>query len=179
MTISHKTDRLYFAMMTKDDGDLMLNLDSDPEVMRHITHGKTTTAAEMRDFYIPRMLSYYNPAKGWGLWKAFRRTDDEFIGWFLLRPMADDPQAVEIGWRFKQEFWGMGYGTEGARLFRDHAFGQDNVRKLVAIALPENKGSRRIMEKIGMSYIKTYSHKDPQFPAETVVLYEMVNVLSE
>ncbi len=156
----------------------MLDLDSDPEVMLYINHGKTTTPDEMENFYIPRMLGYTDPGKGWGLWKAFRKSDDEFAGWFLLRPMTDTPGRVEIGWRFKRKFWGKGYATEGARLFREHAFHQDGILKLAAIAMPENHASRRIMEKIGMSYIKTYLHKDPQFPAEEVVLYEMDNPFS-
>lgn len=157
--------------MTENDGDLMLDLDSDPEVMRYITDGKTTTAEDMREIYMPRMLSYTKPDKGWGLWKTYRKEDNEFIGWFLLRPLKDNPQTIEIGWRLKRKFWGMGYGTEGATLLRDHAFRQNGVFKLMATALPGNIGSRKIMEKIGMSFIKTYQHEDPLFTA-TAVLYE-------
>lgn len=172
MPETYESDRLYFAMMTVNDGDLMLDLDSDPEVMRYITHGKTHTAEEIRDIFIPRMQSYTNREKGWGLWKTFRKKDDQFIGWFLLRPDRDNPQNVEIGWRLKRAYWGKGYGTEGATVFRDHIFRQDGISKIWAIALPDNTGSRKIMEKIGMTYIKTYLHEDPMF-RETAVLYEL------
>ena len=90
---TYRSKQLYYTMMTKNDGELMLDLDSDPEVMRHITRGKTTTADEMHDIYIPRMKSYTDPTRGWGLWKAFQREDDQFIGWFLLRPFQDDPRG--------------------------------------------------------------------------------------
>lgn len=169
---TYHSERLYYAMMTEGDGDLMLDLDSDPELMRYITRGKTTTADDMSNIYIPRMKSYTEPARGWGLWKAFRREDDQFIGWFLLRPLKGDPEAVEIGWRFKRKFWGKGYGTEGAVVFRDHAFEQPGTLKLIAIAMPDNEGSRKIMEKIGMTYIKTYLHEDLLFKTKAV-LYEM------
>lgn len=159
-------------MMTENDSGLMLDLDSDPEVMRYITNGKTTTPKDMRDIYIPRMKSYTNHDKGWGIWKVFRKEDDLFIGWYLLRPHKDKPQEVEIGWRFKKAYWGNGYGTEGAKLFVGHVFKQDNISKVWAIALPENLGSRKIMEKIGMTYVKTYTHNDPLFK-EDVVLYEL------
>lgn len=173
MPETYQSDRLYYSMMTVNDGDLMLDLDSDPEVMRYITDGKTTTAEEIHQIYIPRMQSYTNPDKGWGLWKAFRREDNEFVGWFLLRPLKDNPQDVEIGWRFKRKFWGMGYATEGANLFRDHVFRQDGVSKLMAIAKPDNVGSRKIMEKIGMRYIKIYLHEEPPFFSGELVLYEL------
>lgn len=169
---TYESERLYFTMMTENDGDLMMDLDSDPEVMRHITNGKTTTPDEMRNIYIPRMKSYTNPSKGWGLWKTFRKMDDEFIGWFLIRPIKDDPASVEIGWRFKRKFWGKGYGTEGAKIFRDHVFRQEGILKLVAIAMPDNIGSHKIMEKIGMTYKKTYFHDEPLFKGE-LVLYQM------
>tara|TARA_R110002073_G_scaffold324846_4_gene503191 strand:+ start:2158 stop:2697 length:540 start_codon:yes stop_codon:yes gene_type:complete len=173
MSVKYETDRLTYAMMTAEDGDLMLDLDSDPEVMRYITNGKCTTPEDMRDVYIPRMLSYTDETCGWGLWKTFRKEDGGFIGWFLLRPNKDAPREVEIGWRFKQKYWGMGYGTEGATLFRDHSFAQANVEKLYAIALPGNTGSIGIMKKIGMTFIKRYIHEDTIFDPEEVVHYEM------
>ncbi len=175
MPKTYKTDRLYYAMITESDGDLMLDLDSDPEVMRYITNGKTTTPDEMRDIYIPRMQRYTNPDKGWGIWKTFRKEDDAFIGWFLLRPLKENPQDVEIGWRFKRKYWGKGYGTEGAGLFRDHSFRQDNISKLVAMAKPDNIGSLKIMEKIGMRYIKTYFHEELPFFSGEFILYELDN----
>ena len=172
MPLTYQSDRLYYAMMTEDDGDLMLDLDSDPEVMRYLTHGKTTSPEEIKEVHIPRMKSYTNHDRGWGLWKAFRKEDDQFIGWFLLRPNREKPEDVEIGWRLKRKFWGMGYGTEGACLFRDHSFQQHGISKLYAIAMPDNMGSQKIMEKIGMRYIHTYLHEDPIF-SEEVVLYSM------
>jgi len=73
MTLTPQSERLNFAMMTEDDGGLMLDLDSDPEVMRYITDGKTSTEQDIQEIYIPRMLSYTNVDKGWGLWETFRK----------------------------------------------------------------------------------------------------------
>lgn len=179
MSLKYESERLRFAMMTDQDGELMLDLDSDPKVMRYITHGKTTSAREMQYLHIPRMISYTDSIKGWGRWKTFRKEDGQFIGWFLLRPYQGNPAEIEIGWRFKQKYWGMGYGTEGARIFRDHAFRQNDVLKIIAIAMSGNKGSCRIMEKIGMGYIKTIIYKDPLLPDEEVVLYEMEKPANE
>jgi len=172
MTLSHTSERLKYSMMTADDSELMIELDSDPEVMRYISHGKINNREDIIKTYVPRMQSYSDYQVGWGIWKTFTQDTDEFVGWFLLRPNKEKPSEVEIGWRLKQKFWGKGYGTEGATIFCNHALNQNGINKVYAIAMPENKGSRRIMEKIGLKYVKTYFHQDPLFEEEAV-LYEM------
>jgi RimJ/RimL family protein N-acetyltransferase len=99
------SERLSYRMMTPDDADFFFDLDDDPEVMRYITGGKTTSMADVHAIFIPRMQSYTNAEKGWGLWKVTVKTSDEFIGWVLVRPMdyfSDAPQwnNIEIGWRY-------------------------------------------------------------------------------
>jgi len=166
-----KTERLTYRLMRAEDIDLLLDLNSDPEVMLYINGGKPTSRKEMIESHIPRMESFSNPEKGWGLWKALTKDSDEFIGWFMLKNLAQWPDEIEMGWRLKKKFWGKGYATEGAAMLYDFAKKQDGIKKVFATALPENVGSHKIMEKIGMKHSKTARHHDPAFP-ETVVYYE-------
>ena len=62
------TTRLTFRLMTEQDDELLFELDQDPAVMRYLTDGKPTSRADISNVFIPRMLSYRNPDKGWGLW---------------------------------------------------------------------------------------------------------------
>lgn len=165
-----KTERLTYALMNADDIDLMLDLNSDPEVMYYINGGNPTSRKEMIESHIPRMESFSNFEKGWGLWKAMTKDTKEFIGWFMLKHLADWLGEIEMGWRLKKKFWGKGYATEGAAMLCDFAKKQDGINKVFATALPENINSHKIMEKIGMKYIKTARHHDPVFP-EIVVYY--------
>jgi RimJ/RimL family protein N-acetyltransferase len=48
--------------------------------------------------------------------------------------------------------WGRGYATEGAAAARDFAFDRLGLNRIMAIALPENRASTRVMEKIGLRY---------------------------
>ncbi|NOZ43349.1 MAG: GNAT family N-acetyltransferase, partial [Alphaproteobacteria bacterium] len=115
--------------------------------------------------------SFTNPEKGRGLWQATTKDSDDFIGWFMLKSLAEQPDEIEIGWRLKKKFWGQGYATEGATMLYDFARKQPGVKKIFATALPENIASHKIMTKIGMKYIKTARHHDPAFP-EIVVYYQ-------
>jgi len=172
------SDRLCYELMTAKDAELMFQLDQDPEVMRYVTAGKLTTREEIAEVYIPRMESYTNPAKGWGLWKVSLIQDKLFIGWILVRPVnffSPDPglDNLELGWRFARESWGKGYATEAAVSVRQVLIEAGNCTQLSALAVEDNQASINIMLKLGMSYIKTDVHRDPLGNNEEVVYYQM------
>jgi RimJ/RimL family protein N-acetyltransferase len=58
---------------------------------------------------------------------------------------------VEVGWALVPELWGRGYATELGAAAVDVAFGL-GVTEVVAFTLPHNAASRRVMEKLGLSY---------------------------
>jgi ribosomal-protein-alanine N-acetyltransferase len=61
-----------------------------------------------------------------------------------------------------KEYWGKGIGTEAARAWLDHGFRDHDLERIVAVAHIENWASRRIMEKLGMTYKKTEFHYDAE-----------------
>ncbi|MEX1221745.1 MAG: GNAT family N-acetyltransferase [Idiomarina sp.] len=169
--------RLSFRLMTEHDGDLMYELDQNPAVMRYISPGRVTTRDDITAVFIPRMLSYRNADKGWGLWQVNTRSDDAFIGFILVRPMyffsdERDDSTIELGWRFKENTWGQGYASEAARHVASVLAAQDkSIKRFSAIAHPDNAGSINIMKKLGMTFVRTFLHKDPLGDTE-VVHYE-------
>ena len=58
--------------------------------------------------------------------------------------------CVEIGWRLSAEYWDRGYATEGTRAALRFGFDALQLREIVALTVPGNVRSRRVMEKIGM-----------------------------
>jgi RimJ/RimL family protein N-acetyltransferase len=50
------------------------------------------------------------------------------------------------------EHWSRGYAVESARAVKDYAFKALGLKRLVAITNPDNNGSIRVLEKIGMKY---------------------------
>jgi RimJ/RimL family protein N-acetyltransferase len=169
--------RLSYTLMTKADGELLFQLDQDPEVMRFLNGGKPSTMAEINEIFIPRMESYLNKQKGWGLWQLSLSSSNEYIGWILVRPMnffseAPEFDNVELGWRFFQSSWGKGYASEAALHIKNTLAKNNDIERFSAIAVKDNLGSIAVMKKIGMFYVKTYLHKDPLFESH-VVYYQI------
>ncbi len=77
----------------------------------------------------------------------------------------DNTETIELGYRYHKKFWGNGYGTEVSRALLQYGFDTINLDSIAAIALPENKASIRIMEKIGMRFIglKNYYNAEVAF----------------
>jgi len=65
-----------------------------------------------------------------------------------------DQSVVEIGWRFlARRCWGGRYNGEMKRLMLEHAF--MTVGRVVFVIGPDNRRSRRAVEKIGAAYVGT------------------------
>ncbi|EDQ02257.1 GNAT family N-acetyltransferase [Shewanella benthica] len=175
------TDRLEFHFMTRKDAEALFELDQDEDVMLYINGGHMTTMEDIRQISIPRLESYANEDEGWGIWKVTAKPSDTleahlYLGWILVRPMDffnDEPEwdNLELGWRFKQVAWGKGYASEAAKAVMDVVTAPDKINKASAIAFEENLGSIKIMEKLGMNFLKKGIHKDPLGDLE-LVYYE-------
>ncbi|HEX9207990.1 MAG TPA: GNAT family N-acetyltransferase [Steroidobacteraceae bacterium] len=150
MHILLETGRLRLRRFTLDDVDLLVELDSDPEVMRYITYGVPTPRQAYVETYLPRWFAIYDRQPGLGYFAAERRDDGEFLGWFHLRDDRIEPEYVELGYRLRRAAWGLGYATEGARAVVRHGFERLGLERISARTLLRNVGSQRVMRKCGL-----------------------------
>ncbi|MED5511502.1 MULTISPECIES: GNAT family N-acetyltransferase [unclassified Pseudoalteromonas] len=161
-----RTARLSFRLMDENDAELLYELDNDPEVMKHLTRGKVSTMQTIKEVFIPRLNAYRNEQKGWGLWQVNIIESNTFIGWVLVRPMGffeqPDFSDLEIGWRFKRMSWGKGYASEAALAIAKAVSEPEEIKSLSATALKANLGSIKVMEKLGLKFVKNYTHQDEQ-----------------
>ena len=74
----------------------------------------------------------------------------------------ENVQRIELGYRLKKSYWGNGYATEGSRALIQKGFMELQVEEVFAITMMENLGSRRVMEKSGLSFIREFLN--PDFP---------------
>lgn len=157
MDVYLETERLVLRRFTADDVDLMVELDSDPAVMRYLTGGEPTPPEVVRERILPNIIAGYKTWGGrFGLLAAQERDTGVFIGWFLLRPERGGPlDKVELGYRLRQAAWSNGYATEGSRALLGKAFTELGVRVVWAETMSANQGSRHVMEKLDMSLVET------------------------
>ena len=158
--IQLETERLRLRRFTEDDADLLVELDSDPDVMRYINGGRPTPRDEIVDDILPRFLNYYERYAGYGFWAVEERATGEFLGWFHLRPRPDSPvQDPELGYRLRRSAWGKGYATEGSRALVEAAFRDHGAQRVYAETMVVNAASQGVMRKAGLRHIRTF-HQD-------------------
>jgi RimJ/RimL family protein N-acetyltransferase len=147
-----ETARLRLRRFAADDLERLVELDSDPEVMRYITFGEPAERAEYENEILPRWLAIYEQTPLLGYWAVEHRTSGQFLGWFHLRPDRIDREHQELGYRFRRVAWGQGYATEGGRALVAHGFGVVGADSISARALVGHLASQRVMQKCGLRY---------------------------
>jgi RimJ/RimL family protein N-acetyltransferase len=91
----------------------------------------------------------------------------QFVGWAGLAYLPEFDE-IDLGYRFLPKYWGGGYATEVSRAILTYGFNKLELRRIIAIAMKENKASIRVMEKIGMEFDKFAPY---EFEGEDVVWY--------
>lgn len=143
-----ETERLILTPIQLEDMPLLVELDSNPEVMRFITNGKPQTEEHYRK-RIPELIAYMDKNPGLGLWIARLKSTNEFIGWYILKHLPNNGE-VEVGFRIKEQFWNKGYSTEAGKALLKHGFETLGLEKIAAIVRPDNFASQAVIKKIGL-----------------------------
>ena len=164
MHVFLETEHLVLRRFTETDVDNLLDLDGDPEVMRFLTGGKSTPRDVVESKTLPRFLDYYERSERFGFWAAIEKSTGTFLGWFAFHPPeGGSSDEVELGYRLKKSSWGKGYATEGSRALIRKGFTELGVQRVFAQTMAVNTASRRVMEKAGLAYSRTF-HEDWQEP---------------
>jgi len=145
-----ETERLKLRYLVQSDFQAIDAMGKDAEVMEFITFGKLKTSEE-NQADLDRWIGYCDGR--FGVWAVINKVTEDFLGWVCLKALPN-PEEIEIGWRFARSAWGRGFATEASKELMRYGFEELQLSYICAIALPENMASRRIMEKLGMSYIR-------------------------
>jgi RimJ/RimL family protein N-acetyltransferase len=162
MEVFLETERLLLRQFTVADADNLVDLDGDPDVMHFITGGRTTPRDEIQNEFLPAFLSYYQTSAGYGFWAAIEKSTGDFLGWFHFRPGPESPPGeAELGYRLRKSAWGQGYATEGSRALIRKGFTELGVQRVFAGTMTVNTASRRVMEKAGLTLVRSFHQPWP------------------
>jgi RimJ/RimL family protein N-acetyltransferase len=88
---------------------------------------------------------------GYGWWAVESLARSGLIGWLGLRYLPET-EETEVAGLLSHRYWGLGLAVEGALEAIRFGFVDHGLGAIIGLALPENSRSRRVLEKLGMSY---------------------------
>jgi RimJ/RimL family protein N-acetyltransferase len=122
-------------------------IDRDPEVMAWMGGVRTP---EETDTYLERNLEHW-VEHGFGIWMLRDPDSGGLIGRAGLRHiLVEREEQVELAYALLPEWWGRGLGTTVARGCLTIAREWIGLPSVVALVLPENHRSRRVLEKAAL-----------------------------
>ncbi len=140
-----------------DDLDAFLEVMSQPQV----GHWLGTEGGFDREG-VERWLEMFDRAwnsHGYCPMAVIERSTGRIIGHCGIR-YNDIYGWNEFMYALHPDVWNKGYTTEACLKWRDIAFNELDIHEIYSYTLPENTGSRRVMEKLGMEYVKNFVHAD-------------------
>jgi RimJ/RimL family protein N-acetyltransferase len=151
------TRRIQLVPLGDEHLEHEVELDSDPEVMRHLT-GRPSTPAEVADRHRHR-LAVARRVPGLGFWAGL--VEGEFVGWWILEPPERPDQGpvagqAELGYRLLRRCWRQGLAGEGSRELLRHGFEDLGLDRVFAETMAVNTASRATMTSLGMAHVRTF-----------------------
>ena len=138
-----------FERLRPEHADVIHRMHRDAEQMAMLGGVRTP---EQTAAYMERNLAHWDEF-GFGIWLLKDVTTNEAIGRTLLRHLdIDGVDEVETGYGFFPAYWGRGLATEATLACLDYGWRVLKLASIVAVTLPVNVRSRRVMEKTGMTY---------------------------
>jgi RimJ/RimL family protein N-acetyltransferase len=168
------TPRLRLRRWRQEDRAPFAELNADPEVTEHFVSAQSRMES---DATVDRIEAHFE-RHGFGFWAAEHAgVFIGFVGIAVPRFETEFTPCVEIGWRLARAWWGQGLATEGARAALACGFDKLGLDEIVALTVPRNARSRRVMEKLGMVYTQDFEHPliPEGHPLRRHVLYRLTS----
>jgi RimJ/RimL family protein N-acetyltransferase len=144
------TERLRLEPIDDHHFDGLQAMNRLPDVMRFLT-GTPETPEQTR--HMIELVKGRWAQFGFSWWAFIERDTGRLVGAGCIQYLGRDPaNPHEIGWRLVPDKWGQGLASEAARTMAGWAFETLDALRLVAVCLPGNDNSAKVMQKLGMRY---------------------------
>ncbi|MFJ4895972.1 GNAT family N-acetyltransferase [Streptomyces sp. NPDC088788] len=158
------TERLCLLPLSPEHLALQVELDADPEVMRHLGGSRSRSQAEAA---LRANLADAERVPGLGSWVGF--VADEFVGYWILRPPGYTDEdlvegCAELGCKILRRHWRKGLGSEGSRELLRHGFEDLGLHRVAAMATAANAASRATLTGLGLLLVREFEADADDFP---------------
>ncbi|MEM0997014.1 MAG: GNAT family N-acetyltransferase [Bacteroidota bacterium] len=141
------TDRLHIRHFHLEDAAFLLELLNSPGWLRYIGDRGVRTLGDAQNYLQSRMLDHYR-RWGYGMYLVAQRGSGRALGACGLVNRTG-LEGVDLGFALLPEFEGQGYAREAAEAVVQDAWWRVELPRLLAITLPENHRSVRLLEQLG------------------------------
>jgi RimJ/RimL family protein N-acetyltransferase len=153
-----ETERLYLRELNFDDIPFILSLLNSPGWLRYIGDRGVKNEDQAKEYLLKGPMKSYGE-NGFGLYLV----EEKISGWSiglcgLLK--RDNLQYPDLGFAFLPDFMGKGFAMEASKGVLDLAKSDLGLVTILAIVLPDNKSSIKLLEKLGFQYMKTVQVKE-------------------
>ncbi len=153
-----QTDRLILRRFVESDAEAMFqNWASSAENLTYVTWDPHSDVEVSRNSICNWLASYAN--LNYYKWAICLKEDPkQVIGDISIVTIDETDSSCEIGYVLGNKYWGCGMMTEALKAVLDFCFTQAGFQKVRARYASLNPASGRVMEKAGMSYLKTVAN---------------------
>ena len=143
------TERLIMRPFTMEDAEPLFTMQQVKGVRRYMPTTDPPTEEQVREMILGSLDHWCE--HGFGRWSLERREAAGFIGWCGLKHLSETDE-VEVAYMLARDHWGRGLATEAAGAAVRFGFETVGLKTIVALVHPDNKASRRVIEKLKMAY---------------------------
>jgi RimJ/RimL family protein N-acetyltransferase len=144
--LSVETGRLTLRAFCASDLDAYAAMQANPEVMRHLVTGRTSTPVEVWRTMATNLGQW--ALRGYGMWAVEEIDGGKFIGSVGIFQPLDWPEP-ELAYSLDQPFWGQGFASEAAAAARDWLFRHFSFQRIASFIRPDNHASKRVARRLG------------------------------
>jgi len=145
-----ETERLALRRLSSDDAEFILELLNEPSFIKNIGDKSVRSRADAVHYIQNGPVASYERF-GFGLYLVELKGSGVPIGICGLLK-RESLQDVDVGFAFLPKFWSKGYAVESASAVMDHGRNVLGIGRIVAITAPDNHGSIKVLEKIGLRF---------------------------
>lgn len=161
-----ETERLRTRKLISGDSKFIIELTNTPNWIRFIGDRNIKTDADAR-LYIEKIGQNHFSHLGYGYRLVALKHDNVPIGICGLL-QRDELKHPDIGFAFLPQYSGKGYAFEIAHATLVYVKEKFNLHPIQAITVADNQPSIRLLEKIGLKFMKTIRFDDDP---EELLLY--------
>jgi len=153
-----ETERLILRRFVEGDAQAMFdNWASRSENLTYVTWNPHLNVEQTRNSIGNWVAFYDNPNYyKWAI--CLKENPEQVIGDISIIEMNEDDSSCEIGYVLGKNYWSRGLMTEALKAVLDFCFTQAGFQEVKARYVSLNPASSRVMEKAGMSYLKTITN---------------------